>query len=64
MAKTVGEMLCAKMNCSGGRVRVIVNRLPRLLTDQTTTVLPLERSDPLNIMLPVIRKVQLPQSTV
>ena len=64
MAKTVGEMLCAKMNRSGGRVRVIVNRLPRLLTDQTTTVLPLERSDPLNIMLPVIRKVQLPQSTV
>ena len=64
MAKTVGEMLCAEMNCSGRRIRVIVNRLPRLLTDQTTTVFPVERSDPLKIMLPVIRKVQSPQSTV
>jgi len=64
MAKTVGEMLCAEMNRSAGRVRVIVNRLPRLLTDQTTTVFPVERSDPLKIMLPVIRKVQSPQSTV
>jgi hypothetical protein len=64
MAKAVGEMLCANMNRSGGQVRVIVNRLPRLLTDQTTTVLPVERHDPLNIMLPVIRRVQLPQPAI
>jgi len=57
-------MLCANMNRSGGQVRVIVNRLPRLLTDQTTTVLPVERHDPLNIMLPVIRRVQLPQPAI
>ena len=63
MAKTVGEILCANMNRSGGQVRVIVNRLPRLLTDQTTTVLPVERHDPLNIMLPVIRRVQLPNQS-
>ena len=64
MAKMAGEMLCANMNRAGGRVRIIVSRLPRLLTDQTATVLPLERGDPLKIMLPVIRRVQLPQSTV
>jgi acyl dehydratase/NAD(P)-dependent dehydrogenase (short-subunit alcohol dehydrogenase family) len=59
MAKIAGEMLCANMNRAGGRVHVIVSRLPRLWTDQTATVLPLERSDPLTVMLPVVRKVQL-----
>ena len=59
MAKTVGEMLCASMNRAGGRVHVIVDRLPRLLTDQTATVLPWEKGDTLKIMLPVVRKVQL-----
>jgi acyl dehydratase len=58
MAKMVGEMLCANMNRAGGRVHIIVSRLPRLLTDQTATMLPMERGDPLKVMLPVVRKVQ------
>jgi acyl dehydratase len=58
MAKMAGEILCANMNRAGGRVQVIVSRLPRLLTDQTATVLPVESGDPLKVMLPVIRKVQ------
>jgi phosphoenolpyruvate-protein kinase (PTS system EI component) len=43
---------------AGGRVHVIVSRLPRLLTDQTATVLPAAAADPLKIMLPVVRNVQ------
>jgi NAD(P)-dependent dehydrogenase (short-subunit alcohol dehydrogenase family) len=58
MAKMAGEMLCANMNRAGGRVHIIVSRLPRLLTDQTATVLPVAAADPLKIMLPVVRNVQ------
>lgn len=62
MAKMVGEMLCLNINRAGGRVHIIVSRLPPLLTDQTATVLPKERDDPLKIMLPVVRKVQTSRS--
>jgi hypothetical protein len=41
---------------------VIVGRLPRLRTDQTATVPPVESSDPLETMLPMIRKVQSSRS--
>jgi acyl dehydratase/NAD(P)-dependent dehydrogenase (short-subunit alcohol dehydrogenase family) len=58
MAKIAGENLCNSMNRSIGRVQVIVGRLPRLRTDQTATVPPVESSDPLEVMLPIIRKVQ------
>ena len=57
MAKMAGEILCANMNRAGGRVRIVVSRLPRLLTDQTATVLPMDRGDPLEVMLPVIRQM-------
>lgn len=62
MAKIAGENLCNSMNRSVGRVRVIVGRLPRLRTDQTATVPPVESSDPLEAMLPMIRKVQSSRS--
>ena len=58
MAKMAGEMLCANINRAGGRVHIIVSRLPRLLTDQTATVLPVETEDPLKVMLPMVRNVQ------
>jgi acyl dehydratase/NADP-dependent 3-hydroxy acid dehydrogenase YdfG len=62
MAKMAGETLCANMNRASARVRIIVSRLPRLLTDQTATVLPMGAEDPLKVMLPVIRKVQTSRS--
>jgi hypothetical protein len=58
MAKMTGEILCSYMNNSNGRIHVIVDRLPRLLTDQTATLPPLKSADPLEIMLPVVRRVQ------
>jgi NAD(P)-dependent dehydrogenase (short-subunit alcohol dehydrogenase family) len=58
MAKMAGERLCDNINRSAGRVHVIVGRLPRLKTDQTATVPPVESGDPLEVMLPIIRKVQ------
>jgi acyl dehydratase/NAD(P)-dependent dehydrogenase (short-subunit alcohol dehydrogenase family) len=62
MAKIAGENLCNSMNRSLGRVRVIVRRLPRLRTDQTATVPPVESSDPLEAMLPIVREVQSSRS--
>lgn len=61
MAKRAGETVCSTMNRAADGVRVIVERLPRLLTDQTATVPPVHSSDPLEIMLPIIRRVQLSQ---
>jgi hypothetical protein len=58
MAKMTGEILCSYMNRTNGSVHVIVDRLPRLLTDQTATLPPFKSADPLEIMLPVIRRVQ------
>jgi len=33
--------------------------LPRLMTDQTATVVPATTAEPLDVLLPVIRQVQL-----
>jgi NAD(P)-dependent dehydrogenase (short-subunit alcohol dehydrogenase family) len=62
MAKIAGENLCNSMNRSAGRVQVIVGRLPRLRTDQTATVPPVESGDPLEVLLPIIRNVQSSRS--
>jgi hypothetical protein len=58
MAKMTGEILCSYMNRTNGGIHVIVDRLPRLLTDQTATLPPLKSAAPLEIMLPAIRRVQ------
>lgn len=59
MAKIAGEMLCADMNRSKCGIHVVVSRLPRLLTDQTATLAPTASADPLEVMLPIIRSVQI-----
>lgn len=58
MAKAAGEILCEDINRYMKRVRVVTNRLPRLPTDQTLSVIPVKCSDPLEIILPIIREVQ------
>ncbi len=57
MAKAAGEMLCADMNRFLRGLRVLVSRLPRVSTDQTATVTPLESSNALEVMLPIIREM-------
>ena len=55
MAKAAGEMLCADMSRFVRGLRVTVSRLPHVLTDQTATVTPVQSSDALDVMLPLIR---------
>jgi short chain dehydrogenase/MaoC like domain len=42
MAKSAAEVLCSEIDRSMPRVRTLVRRLPRILTDQTATVTPVE----------------------
>lgn len=58
MAKVAGEVLCADLNVSLAPMKVFVTRLPRLLTDQTATVTPVDTADPLETMLSIVREVQ------
>jgi nucleoside-diphosphate-sugar epimerase len=57
MAKAAGEVLCADMNRFVRGLRVVVHRLPRLLTDQTATVMPAHSEDPVPVMLAAIREL-------
>jgi len=58
MAKAAGEVLCSDINTSLAPARVTVERLPRLLTDQTATVTGAETASAVDVMLPIIRRVQ------
>lgn len=58
MAKAAAEALCADLNRSWPSMHITTARLPRLLTDQTSTVAPIENADSVNTILPIVRKVQ------
>lgn len=58
MAKAAAEMLCADMNTGLAPLRIHVKRLPRIATDQTATLVPVETASALDTMLPVVREVQ------
>jgi NADP-dependent 3-hydroxy acid dehydrogenase YdfG len=58
MAKAAGEILCSDLNNALTPLHITVSRLPRLPTDQTTSVTEATAADPVRIMLPIIREVQ------
>lgn len=55
MAKAAAEILADDVNRSFNKVSIAVTRLPRLSTDQTTSVLKMSSGDNLDALLPVIR---------
>jgi acyl dehydratase/NAD(P)-dependent dehydrogenase (short-subunit alcohol dehydrogenase family) len=57
MSKAAGELLCADIARFMPGMRVITQRLPRLLTDQTASLIQAKYADPLEVMLPIIRKM-------
>lgn len=57
MSKAAGEVLCADIARYVRNVRVVTERLPRLPTDQTTSVIPVEGVGALSVMLPIVRKM-------
>jgi hypothetical protein len=58
MAKAAGEILCGDLARSNVGLRFIVERLPRMLTDQTATVMPIKTIAPLEVMLPIVRRME------
>jgi len=59
MAKAAGELLCDDLNrfTPGAGAHILSCRLPRILTDQTVTMMPVETSDGLDVMLPIVREL-------
>ena len=58
MAKAAGETLCSEMNLEWAPLHVTVERLPRLLTDQTASIIGTRLDTPTARLLSVVRKVQ------
>ncbi|WP_293682572.1 SDR family NAD(P)-dependent oxidoreductase [uncultured Phenylobacterium sp.] len=60
MAKAAGEVLCREINMQRRDIEVIVERLPRLLTDQTAAVRPAGEEPALAVILPIVVRMQAP----
>jgi acyl dehydratase/NAD(P)-dependent dehydrogenase (short-subunit alcohol dehydrogenase family) len=59
MAKAAGEVLCANLARFSMVLRVVVVRLPRMLTDQTATLIPIETAESRDVILPIIRRMEI-----
>lgn len=62
MAKVAGEVLCNAINTRLPGVTVVVRRLPRILTDQTASLLAVGTAEILSILLPIIDEIQRNQN--
>ena len=58
MAKRLAEELCSFYNQNSKKLEIIVERLPRLKTDQTNSIIPLPASDALEVMLPQVHRME------
>jgi acyl dehydratase len=63
MAKQCGEMLCSQFGTLFPGLRVSVQRLPKLLTDQTNVLADMHQNLPsaFEVLLPIIRGVEAPK---
>lgn len=59
MAKAAAEVLCSDISRGLVGVEVFMRRLPRMLTDQTNSAGPARLSDPIEVMLPIVREMHL-----
>lgn len=57
MAKAAGEVLCQDLQEYRRQLRIVVRRLPRMLTDQTASIVPAESEDGVAVMLPIVREL-------
>jgi len=58
MAKAAGELLCTEINAQLAPLTVIAARLPKLQTDQTAVLYQTEHADSIEVLLPLVNKVQ------
>jgi NAD(P)-dependent dehydrogenase (short-subunit alcohol dehydrogenase family) len=62
-AKIAGETLACHLAQFDRKLSVLVRRLPRIATDQTTTLMPFPAEDALDVMLAVTREISGGQET-
>jgi NAD(P)-dependent dehydrogenase (short-subunit alcohol dehydrogenase family) len=60
MSKAAGEILCREIARSLPKVRVLTERLPRIPTDQTASLIPVKGASALAVMLPIVRRMHEP----
>jgi NAD(P)-dependent dehydrogenase (short-subunit alcohol dehydrogenase family) len=58
MVKAAGEQMCRDMNQHVPGLHIVTNRLPRIRTDQTASVIPGRDVDPVAILLPILRQMK------
>lgn len=58
MAKAAGEILCADLTRFTPRLRIVVSRLPRVLTDQTASIRATAAAPVLDVLAPLVAEVQ------
>jgi acyl dehydratase len=57
-AKAAGEVLCAHLNKHSPAITALSERLPRMLTDQTASLVPVETTPAIDVMQQVVERVQ------
>jgi len=55
-AKADGERLCTELMAKAPTLSIVMSRLPRMLTDLTSTIQPVKTADPVTILLPIVRE--------
>jgi hypothetical protein len=58
MAKRLAEEMCSFYNQNSRKLEIIVERLPRTKTDQTNSIIPLPAGEALEVMLPLVRRME------
>lgn len=58
-AKSAGELLCKYYSKHLENLDILVRRLPRLATDQTNGIIKIATVDPLSVLIPVIKEMNL-----
>jgi hypothetical protein len=57
-AKAAGEAMCAHLTKNAPAVTALSERLPRMLTDQTASLVRVETTPAIEVMRPVVERVQ------
>jgi hypothetical protein len=59
MSKKVSEELCSYLIVKDKQLKILIKRLPRIATDQTITLTNVPAANALEIMLPIVKEMQI-----
>jgi NAD(P)-dependent dehydrogenase (short-subunit alcohol dehydrogenase family) len=56
-AKAAGELACRGLDSAAANLQITVERLPRVATGQTASIVRARAADPCTVMLPIVRRL-------